>query len=146
MSLELSKEMISVQGYLGDAKLLLEQQLGKVPADFWARGIIEIARMLQQERHHLRKKVVDKGVDKVAATHLKANQVVENERRHPKVPPMISAHDDDGQAVEFTTRKTKSIKRLRASDVPRGVDPDDLVKPRKRTPKKAEPKKKARRR
>jgi outer membrane biosynthesis protein TonB len=124
MSLELSKEMISVQGYLGDAKLLMSQQVGAVPPDFWPRGVIEIARMLQQERHHQRKKLVDKA-GSVPLTRSRSAQAVLDARKNPQTPPVVSFDDDE------PTPKP----RRKAAEPKKKVESKKKVEPKKKIAK-----------
>ena len=128
MSLELSKEMLMVQGYLGDAKLLVDQQLGKIAHERIGVVIVEIAKMLQQERHHLHKKAPSVTTP---SSSPKGDQVMESARNNPQVPLMVSASNE-----ESTPRNTSRVRK------PKEVDP------RVQKPKKVEVKsvKKSRRR
>jgi hypothetical protein len=128
MSLELSKEMLQVKGYLADAKLLVEQLVTTPGGSL----IVEVARMLQQERHHGHKKSPEKGI----AVHSKTtDRVMADARNHPQVPLMMSASDDE------PVRERKSR--------PRKSKPTAVKKPapkRKPDPRKKASKSKSRRR
>lgn len=147
MSLELSRELLAVKGYLSDAKLLVNEQLGNqtsVLSDWYSKNVIEVARMLQIEQHqnkHHKKSKPESTTPVVPQKQVSSDSLMTRARKNPKLPPMVTA-DEDAPVVEFTTSRTKTLKRLRASDVPRGVDPDELAKPRKKSTRtrKADPK------
>ena len=148
MSLELSKEMLAVKGYLSDARVLVEGvhlEMGRSTfAGVTSSPILEVARMLQIEQHqnkHHKKSKPESTTPVVPQKQVSSDSLMTRARKNPKLPPMVTA-DEDAPVVEFTTSRTKTLKRLRASDVPRGVDPDELAKPRKRSTRtrKADPK------
>jgi len=134
-SLELSKEMLTVEGYLTDARLIVEKQLGKrLPEEAWAKSIIEIARMLQIEHQHKLHKKPD-GSTPVPPRRLNSDSVMSSARKNPKLPPMVSADEDvPVQPKRSHTRKTP----VEVKAPPRRVT-------RVREPK-AEPKRKSSRR
>jgi hypothetical protein len=128
MSLELSKEMVSVQGYLADARLILDEKIGKgLSVDSWGKSLIEIARMLQIERHyaqHSRKVASD---DKSAsAPKQKTDQVMATARKHPQVPMMVSAPNIE-PVRERKSRPRKASPMLR--------NPEPKRRPTKRVEK-----------
>jgi hypothetical protein len=128
MSLELSKEMISVQGYLRDAKLLMSQQLGNAPPDSYHRVVIEIARMLQQERHHQRKKLVSDKAGSAPLTHSRSAQAVLDARKNPQTPPVVSFDDDEEEEPTPKPRRKKIESK-------RKIEPKKKAEPKKRVAK-----------
>ena len=106
MSLELSKEMLMVQGYLGDAKLLVDQQLGKIAPERVGGVVVEIAKMLQQERHHIHKKAPPTPSAKsTQSSSPKTDQVMASARNNPQVPMMVSASDTEPAPRKSRPRK-----------------------------------------
>lgn len=120
MSLELSKEMVLVEGYLADARLLVEKQLGKpIPPDTQAKFIIEVARMLQIERQH-HKKPKPESSTLIPPRRLNSDSVMSSARKNPKLPPMVSADEDvPVQSKRSHTRKTP----IETKPTPRRVTP-----------------------
>ena len=131
--LELSKEMISVESYLADAKLVVEKQFGRfvhLPAEVVTTLTIEVARLIQLERQKQRKPRPEKVPPKQPAT----DQLMSKARSNPQVPPMVHSSPEEVQAPP---------KRSHTRKAPVVVTPP----PRVRKPKpKVESKKSSRRR
>lgn len=139
MSLELSREMLAVKGYLGDARVLVEEQVGR-SGNLGELGlIIEVARMLQVERqHHSHKKSKPEEVTPTApAKRVTSDSIMTRVRSHPNLPPMVSAEPE-----ETPVKRSRPSKSRRAPIV-KEVQPS---RPRKADPKRVTPKKTTRRR
>jgi hypothetical protein len=144
MSLELSKEMVSVEGYLADARLLVEKQLGKpFPPDTQAKFVIEVARMLQSERQHQPHKKSAQG-KMVAPKRSDTDQVMSAARSHPQVPPMVSASTESVPASPKRSHTRKTPVDVKAT--PQRVNPSSEGKAPRVRKSKAEPKRKTSRR
>lgn len=130
MSLELSKEMLMVQGYLGDAKLLVDQQLGKIAPERVGGVVVEIAKMLQQERHHIHKKAPPTALTTQSSSP-KTDQVMASARNNPQVPMMVSASDTEPAPRKSPRiRKPKEVApRVRKT---KKVEVKSVKKPRRR--------------
>jgi hypothetical protein len=143
--LELSKEMLTVEGYLADAKLIAEKQLGKhINPDTNARFVIEIAQMLQTEhQHNLHKKPRPEKVQEKAtpSRRIGVDRVMSEARSHPQVPPIVSASDDEVavQPKRSHTRKSnQKPETSRAAPRSRKVDSKPKrVRPKAKTPEKS---------
>lgn len=129
MSLELSKEMLQVKGHLADAKVLIENILGKPPLEAHLAYVVEIARMLQLERHHTHKKAPSV---KSTSSSPKTDRVMSEARNHPQVPMMVSAASDDRPVRERKSRPRKATPKVRP---PRKVESKRKPDPRKRPAK-----------
>lgn len=145
MSLELSKEMLTVKGYLGDARVLVEEKLGGggAPLDIWATLIIEVARMLQVERQHHSHKKPKPEISNPLPPIRNSDSLMSSARKHPKLPPMVS--DDEGvqeKPKRSHTRKTP----VEVKPLPRRVTPPSEGKTPRDRKSKAEPKQKSSRR
>lgn len=144
-SLELSKEMLAVKGYLGDARVIVEEQIGKgASPDTLAKIIIEVARMLQVERqHHPHKKLKPESPAPapVLPRRLNSDSLMSTARKNPKLPPMVSADDD------LPVQPKRSHTRKNPVEVnPRRVTPLSEGKNPRARKSKAEPKRKSSRR
>jgi hypothetical protein len=111
MSLELSKEMLTVEGYLTDASLIFENKVRSLGfrslEETWEKSIIEIAKMLQIERqHNLHKKPKPENSIPVPQRRLSSDSLMSSARKHPKLPPMVSADEVPAQPKRSHTRKT----------------------------------------
>jgi hypothetical protein len=110
MSLDLSKEMLTVEEYMADARLIVEDQLGKFIAPDIYAFVIEVARMLQIERQHNKKPRPKKAPEKVSVQCSRGDRLMSEARRNPQVPPMVSASDDEAtQPKRSHTRKTPVV-------------------------------------
>jgi hypothetical protein len=117
MSLELSKEMLTVEGYIADARLITEKQLGRSITqcldsyDSYPGFVLEVAKLLQIERqHNLHKKPrPEKAPEKVSVQRSGTDRVMSEARSNPQVPPMVSASDDDDAPVIPKRKHTRKI-------------------------------------
>lgn len=100
-SLELSKEMLSVEGYIADAKLIVEKQIGRhYQWEHQAHLLIEIAKMLQAERS-LHKKTSPVKIPKDQGK----DQVMSTARANPQVPLMVSSTPEEVRPKRSHTKK-----------------------------------------
>lgn len=87
--IDLSKETIAVRGYLQDARVILQEQVGdKVKPDVGATLIVEVARMIQHEHNHSSRKKPSVGSSS-AVKKPSIEDPVTVARRNPKPPPMV---------------------------------------------------------
>lgn len=120
--LDLSKEMVSVEGYLADARLIVEKRIGKLPYDLYTKTVIEVARLLQIERHHKKPRTEKASTPKPPTT----DQVMSSARANPQVPPMMSSTPSE--------EEPKPVKRSHKKKAPVEVKPAPTPSRRVATP------------
>ncbi len=108
--IDLSRETIAVRGYLQDARVILQEQVGdKVKPEVGAALIVEVARMIQHEHNRSGKKKPSAGSSSSTAKKPSLEDPVTVARRNPKTPPMVP--DIEAPAEPKRSRKKPEPER-----------------------------------
>lgn len=118
-SLELSEEMLSVRGYLSDAKILVDEVFWKSVISsneyqVYTGTIIEVARMLQMERTPKKVRVRPKSTPEKEKSNTSkqasSDKLMSSVRAHPKLPPLVSTEPSTEVLPAMKPRSSRASK------------------------------------